>query len=86
MRSCVADYNRQLDLDVPLDVHIGINTGPMVAGDIRGRVVREFHVLGDAVNVAARLKAKAPLGGIYAGPETYEETQGRFEYRAIEPL
>lgn len=86
MRQCVHDYNRELGLSIPLDVRIGINTGSMVAGDIRGAVVREFHVLGDAVNVAARLKAKAPRGGIYVGPETYTAAREKFEYRPLQPL
>lgn len=86
MRDEVRRYGRELALDPPLDVVIGVNTGWMVAGDIRGHVVREFHVLGDAVNVAARLKARAPLGSIYIGPETREEIEGLAEARALEPL
>jgi class 3 adenylate cyclase/tetratricopeptide (TPR) repeat protein/type II secretory pathway predicted ATPase ExeA len=86
MRRCVLDYNRQLALEVPLNVRIGVNTGRMVAGDIRGSAIREFHVLGDAVNSAARLKAKAPMGSIYVGPQTHAATAERFEYRPLEPL
>ncbi len=82
MREQVRAYGRALELDA-LDLVIGINTGAMVAGDVRGGVVREFHVLGDAVNVAARLKARAPRGGIYVGPETHDETCAHFEYRPL---
>lgn len=54
MRDELRAYNASLD--VPLRIVIGINTGELVAGDVRGRVAREFNILGDAVNVAARLQ------------------------------
>ncbi len=84
MRDLLREYAR--DLPVPLDLVVGVNTGPLVAGDVRGRVIREFHVLGDAVNVAARLKSRAPLGGIYIGPETHREAGDGFEYRELGKL
>jgi class 3 adenylate cyclase/predicted ATPase len=86
MRQRVHDYGEELRLARPLEIHIGVNTGSVVVGDIRGPVIREFHVLGDAVNVAARLKARSPLGAIYVGPDTEAETRERFEYRALEPM
>jgi class 3 adenylate cyclase len=86
MRESVYHYNRELRLEIPLDIHIGVNTGVMIAGDIHGSLIREIDVLGDAVNVAARLRTRSPLGQIYVGPETYRETNGRFEYRPLEPM
>ena len=86
MRHQVADYNRETELAVPLESHIGINTGELVGGDIRGPVVREFHVLGDAVNVAARANAKAGSGEIWVGERTYEATRDAFHWQALEPL
>jgi class 3 adenylate cyclase len=80
------DYVAELRVDPPLEVHIGLNSGSLVAGDIRGPVIREFHVLGDAVNVAARLKQRSPLGSIYVGPETYAATRERCRYRTLEPM
>ncbi|MCC6765155.1 MAG: AAA family ATPase [Deltaproteobacteria bacterium] len=81
MRDELRAYNTSLD--VPLRLVIGINTGELVAGDVRGRVAREFNILGDAVNVAARLKAKAPYGHVYVGPETEAESRDAFEYRPL---
>ena len=48
-----------IDLGVPL-TSTSASTPDDGSGDIRGPVVREFHVLGDVVNVAARLNARAP--------------------------
>jgi len=81
MRDLLREYVR--GLAVPLELVVGINTGNVVAGDVRGRVIREFHVLGDAVNVAARLKARAPLGTIYIGAETRREADDDFECREL---
>ncbi len=86
MRESVYHYNRELRLEIPLDIHIGVNTGVMIAGDIHGSLIREVDVLGDAVNIAARLRTRAPLGQIYVGPDTYRETSHRFEYRPLEPM
>jgi class 3 adenylate cyclase/predicted ATPase len=79
MREQLARYVRALGAS--LDLVIGINTGSLVAGDVRGHVIREFHVLGDTVNVAARLKARAPLGSVYAGPQTRSEAGPGFAWR-----
>ncbi len=84
MRRRVGEYAREMG--VTLALHAGINTGEIVAGDIRGPVVREFHVLGDVVNTAARLNAKAPPGEIYVGQASWEATRGSLAYRALPPF
>jgi adenylate cyclase len=43
--------------DDELQVGIGLNSGPVVAGNIGGAGRLEFGVIGDAVNVAARIEA-----------------------------
>jgi class 3 adenylate cyclase len=52
MAECV---NR--DLDTPLRVGIGVNSGTVVAGSIGGAGRLNFSVIGDPVNVAARVEA-----------------------------
>jgi adenylate cyclase len=42
---------------VPLGVCVGLNSGPVVAGSIGGAGRLNFSVIGDAVNVAARVEA-----------------------------
>lgn len=87
MRERVVDYNREADVPLPLGIHIGLNTGSFVAGDVRGGpVAREFNVLGDTVNTAARLNSRASDGQILVGRLTWEETGDRFAYRTLEPL
>ena len=82
MRQAVADYSREVGLETPLELSVGIHTGTMMSGALGGSTIREFHVLGDAVNTASRLKSKAPAGAIYVGPETWEETRSLFEFAA----
>jgi adenylate cyclase len=41
---------------VPLAVKIGVHTGPVVAGTIGAADRHEYSVVGDTVNVAARLE------------------------------
>jgi class 3 adenylate cyclase len=86
MRRQVRAYDRALGLPVRLALQGGIATGALVAGDVGGRVVREFHVLGDTVNVAARLKARAGLDAIRADAATVREAGDRFGWTPLEAL
>jgi class 3 adenylate cyclase/tetratricopeptide (TPR) repeat protein len=86
MRQRVHDFNREAGLAVSFGIRMGINAGELVGGDIQGPVVREFHVLGDAVNVAARLNAKAPVGEIWVGQSIYEQAHEDFTWDTLEPL
>ena len=57
---------------------IGINVGDVVAeGD---------DLLGDGVNIAARLEALAPPGGIVMSYETYALVQDRVHAKPLEPI
>jgi class 3 adenylate cyclase len=86
MLDAAARYATEVSSPIPLTLRIGINTGLMVAGDVRGPVVREFAVMGDAVNVAARLKDVGTPGGIHVGPDTHEAARARFLFESGEPL
>lgn len=63
-------------------------SGPaaIIAGQVGGNVKQEFTVMGDAVNLASRLKDAAPTGSIWVGPDTWRYTRDEFEYRALEPM
>jgi adenylate cyclase len=56
----------------PMDVHIGVNTGPVVAGTVGSSLRMEYTALGDTVNLAARLEGVANAGQIVIGPATAE--------------
>jgi class 3 adenylate cyclase/tetratricopeptide (TPR) repeat protein len=86
MQRLTEEYRRQVADAASLQLTIGVNTGTMVVGDVAGPAVREFHVLGGAVNVAARMRARAPLGGVLAGPDTVREAGAGFEVRSLGSL
>jgi class 3 adenylate cyclase len=86
MQRTVEAYNRQVQTPVPLALKAGVNTGMMTAGDLRSDVVREFHVMGDAVNVAARLKERSSPGTVYVGGDAADDTRGQFAFEPLAPL
>ena len=51
-----------VDADLPIPIRIGVNRGAIFAGDIGPFYRRTYTVMGDAVNLAARLMAKAQPG------------------------
>jgi class 3 adenylate cyclase len=62
-----------------LEVRIGIDTGPVVAGVI-GRSKFIYDLWGDTVNTASRMEAHAPPGTIQVTERAYERLQARYEF------
>ena len=50
----------------PVVVHLGINTGAVVVGDLGTRFRRTYTAMGEAVNVAHRLQEMAGERGVFA--------------------
>ncbi len=53
----------------------GVTTGPVFCGEVGSDVRREYAVVGDAVNLAARLMQAAPPGHLLVDRATYERVR-----------
>ena len=80
----LAEARRKLDLQ-PLRIGLGVNSGEVVAGCLGTRDRAEYSVIGNAVNLAARLEESAGPGQILIGPETVKLIGSRFETRSLGP-
>ncbi len=95
MRAALSDFlNDAPDLPVDpasgapaladLHLRIGINTGPVLLGELGTR--DEYTVIGDPVNVASRLERAAPIGGILISHETYQLVRDQFDFTPLGPI
>jgi class 3 adenylate cyclase/ActR/RegA family two-component response regulator len=66
-------------------VSIGINSGEMVSGNIGSSTLRrlDFTVIGDRVNLAARLQSAAGLNQILISEENFEKIKTSFTCKEI---
>jgi class 3 adenylate cyclase len=89
MREALARYNESLAGRglPPLAFGVGIHCGPVIAGLVGSASMQEFTVLGDVVNVAARVEALTRrLGGDILVTEDVHSVLGdRFKMAAMPP-
>jgi class 3 adenylate cyclase len=84
MMDAITAVNRKHGTE--LGIHIGINSGPVIAGHIGAENRRDYSVMGDAVNLGARLEDASERGQIFVGPSTHQQTLHAFEFEKIPPL
>lgn len=69
-----------------LGMHIGVNTGVVVAGGLGSRGRQQYGVMGDPVNVASRLEDFSETGQIIVGPNTHRLTASLFDFEMLPPV
>jgi len=83
MREALNRYNETCHLlksrSLALNIRIGINTGPVVAGII-GRSRMCFDLWGDAVNVASRMESTSSVGRIQVSQTTFNRVNNKYEF------
>jgi adenylate cyclase len=85
MQRALVEVNERLDLPRPLAVHIGLNTGPVAAGNVGSDRYIQYATLGDATNLASRICDLAPGGEIYVHETTRARLGDEPEW-PVEPL
>jgi class 3 adenylate cyclase len=81
MVAAIDAFSRELRAARDLDFRIraGINTGPVVVGNLGKDLRYEYTALGDAMNVAARMQAAAEPGTVLVTSGTYRLLGGQFD-------
>lgn len=75
-----------IDADPPFPLHAGVARGHVFAGDLGARFRRVYTVMGDTVNLAARLAAQAGAGEVYVTARALDRSADSFETTALEPI
>jgi len=90
MQQALATMNRDLEGRgiAPLRMGVGVHTGSVILGDIGAASRREFTIIGDTVNVAARVEQLTKVAGaaILVTEETRRGVSANLEFIAVEPL
>jgi adenylate cyclase len=68
-----------------LDIGVGINTGPMIAGNIGSDAIMSYTVIGDAVNLGSRLESLNKQYGtrIIISEATRQRLSGSYIFRPL---
>lgn len=74
------------DAELDIEHRIGVNGGHVFAGEVGPVFRRQYTVMGDAVNLAARLMAAAPPGQVYASKDLLDTSGPSFGSYELPPM
>lgn len=84
---CALEMKQLLaDMKLPLQQRVGINTGYVFSGEVGSPLRKEFTVMGDDVNLAARLMGVAQFGQILVSHSTYSKITNKFLWQDQAPV
>jgi len=65
---------------------VGLNSGELVTGNMGSKMRMNYTMMGDMVNIAARLESSAKQYGIYiqVGENAYNAVEDQFEWRILD--
>ena len=69
-----------------LDLRVGVHCGPVFVGDLGSTRRRTFTIMGDAVNLAARLMGHAGPGEVIVSKALTDRARSRYELHQLEPF
>ncbi|MEO8706839.1 MAG: response regulator [Kofleriaceae bacterium] len=85
MQAAMAPFNE--GRSIKLAMRIGINTGPVIRGDLGSKVFRrDYTVIGDTVNQANRYEARCPPGEVLVSRSTRGALGERARVREVTGL
>ena len=90
MKAAEALLNQRLfdtgEIPMPINTRIGINTGQMVVGNMGTDTKMNYTIMGNDVNLAARLEGVNKMYGswILVSQSTWEDTNGEFLGRRLD--
>jgi class 3 adenylate cyclase len=85
MKGLQAEW-REIGAERPFELRIGINTGFCTVGNFGSEDRMDYTIIGNEVNLAARLQGQADLGGILLAHETYSLVRDKVSCVEREPV
>jgi diguanylate cyclase (GGDEF)-like protein len=80
----LAEYNKKLKS--PLGLSVGINYGPLVAGNLGSKTRMDYTVMGNTVNLSQRLEAAASAGQILVSAPVKKAAVSSVEFEPLAPI